>query len=131
MSQRNYALELISKSGLGGAKPAGTPLELNHKLNSEEYDKVVASVGSSKATNATLKDPGIYQRLVGRLLYLTMTRPDLAFVVQVLSQYMHNPKVSHMEAALRVVKYIKGAPRLWLFMPAHNANQLSTYYDSD
>uniref|UniRef100_A0A1S4B995 Uncharacterized mitochondrial protein AtMg00810-like n=1 Tax=Nicotiana tabacum TaxID=4097 RepID=A0A1S4B995_TOBAC len=60
-----------------------------------------------------------------------MTRPDIAFVVQVLSQYMHSPKVSHIEAALRVVRYIKGAPGLGLFMPAQNANPLSAYCDSD
>nr|XP_016493189.1 PREDICTED: uncharacterized mitochondrial protein AtMg00810-like [Nicotiana tabacum] len=126
MSQRKYALELISESGLWGANPAGTPLELNQKLTSEEYDKAIAGVGSSEATDATLKDPCIYQRL-----YLTMTRPDLAFVVQGLSQYMHNPKVSHMESTLRVVRYIKGALGLGLVMPTQNAYQLSVYCDSD
>lgn len=129
MSQRKYAPELISESRLGGANPAGTPLELNQKLTYEEYDKAITGVGSSKATDATLKDPGIYQRLVERVLYLTMTRPDLAFTVQVLSRYMHNPMASHMEAALRVVRYIKGAPGLGLFMPARKAYPLSVYYD--
>ncbi|XP_070020087.1 uncharacterized mitochondrial protein AtMg00810-like [Nicotiana sylvestris] len=131
ISQRKYALELISESGLGVAKPAGTPLKVNQKLKSQEYDKAITGIGSSEESDVALKDPGSYQRLVERLLYLTMTRPDIAFVVQVLSQYMHNPKVSHMEAALRVVRYIKGAPGLGLFMPAQNANELSAYCDSD
>ncbi|XP_070013413.1 uncharacterized mitochondrial protein AtMg00810-like [Nicotiana sylvestris] len=117
--------------GARGAKPAGTPLELNLNLTSEEYDKAVAGIGSSETTNAMLKDPGSYQRLVGRLLCLTMTRLDIDFVVQVLSQYMHSPKVSHIEASLRVVRCIKGAPGLGLFMLAQNANQLSAYCDSD
>nr|XP_025883812.1 uncharacterized protein LOC112940244 [Solanum lycopersicum] len=129
LCQRKYALELISEAGLSGAKPANTPLETNLKLTSVVYDKAIqheAATGDDE-----LKDPAMYQRLVGRLLYLTMTRPDIAFVVQVLSQYMHCPKKSHMDAALRVVRYIKGTPGLGLFMPAKNSNQLSAYCDSD
>ncbi|XP_060182892.1 uncharacterized mitochondrial protein AtMg00810-like [Lycium barbarum] len=60
-----------------------------------------------------------------------MTRPDLDFVVQVLSQYMHDPKQSHLEAALRVVKYIKGTPGVGLFMPSSGGNKLTSYCDSD
>ncbi|XP_019259863.1 PREDICTED: uncharacterized protein LOC109237924 [Nicotiana attenuata] len=51
-----------------------------------------------------LPDLEPYQRLVGRLLYLTITSPDIAYVVQVLSQFMHKPKRSHMDAALRVIR---------------------------
>lgn len=78
-----------------------------------------------------LNDPTTYQRLVGRVLYLTMTRSDIAFVVQVLSQYMHYPKKSHMEVALRVVRYIKSTPGLGLLMPAKRTNELQAYRDSD
>ncbi|XP_059302043.1 uncharacterized mitochondrial protein AtMg00810-like [Lycium ferocissimum] len=62
--------------------------------------------------NPSLQEPItlIYQQLVGRLLYLTIARPDIAFAVQTLSQFMHAPKRSHMEAAIRVVKYIKHSP---------------------
>ncbi|XP_070014289.1 uncharacterized mitochondrial protein AtMg00810-like [Nicotiana sylvestris] len=56
---------------------------------------------------------------------------ELITEVHVLSQYMHSPKVSHMEAALRVVKYIKEATGLGLLMPAKSSNQLLTYCDSD
>ncbi|XP_019248858.1 PREDICTED: uncharacterized protein LOC109228134 [Nicotiana attenuata] len=59
-----------------------------------------------------------------------MIRPDIAFVAQVLSQYMHCPKESHMEAALRVVRYLKEAPGLGLLMPTQNTNKLSAYCDS-
>lgn len=127
MSQRKYTLELIAEAGLSGSKPAGTPLELNQKLTSDDNDKCI----NREVTDSLLKDPGPYQRLVGRLLYLTMTRPDLAFTVQVLSQFMHNPKNSHMEATLRVVRYIKSSPRLALFMPAQSTNTLTTYCDSN
>ncbi|XP_019254116.1 PREDICTED: uncharacterized protein LOC109232878 [Nicotiana attenuata] len=60
-----------------------------------------------------------------------MTRPDLAFAVQVLSKYMHCPKTSHLEVALRVVKYIKVEPDLGLLMPAENTRKLTAYCDSD
>uniref|UniRef100_A0A3Q7I0F8 Reverse transcriptase Ty1/copia-type domain-containing protein n=1 Tax=Solanum lycopersicum TaxID=4081 RepID=A0A3Q7I0F8_SOLLC len=58
-------------------------------------------------------------------------RIDISFVVQVLSQYMHAPKESHMEAALQVVRYIKTAPGLGLFMPSQSSELLTTYCDSD
>ncbi|XP_019238040.1 PREDICTED: uncharacterized protein LOC109218157 [Nicotiana attenuata] len=87
--------------------------------------------GKSATDDAELDDKGKFQRLVGRLLYLTTTRPEIAFVVQVLSQYMHAPKVSYMEAALRVIRYIKIAPGLGLFMPAGKCRQLVAYCDSD
>uniref|UniRef100_A0A3Q7GHU4 Reverse transcriptase Ty1/copia-type domain-containing protein n=1 Tax=Solanum lycopersicum TaxID=4081 RepID=A0A3Q7GHU4_SOLLC len=78
-----------------------------------------------------LDDFGKYQRLIGRLLYLTMTRPDLAFVVQMLSQFMHSPKTSHMEAVIRVVKYIKGTAGLRLFMPSSKSSELTAYCESN
>ncbi|XP_019260738.1 PREDICTED: uncharacterized protein LOC109238717 [Nicotiana attenuata] len=129
MCQRMYALELISETGLGGATPSGTPLELNQKLISVEYDKCIQS--SKQEGDQELKDPSCYQRLVGRLLYLAMTRPDIAFAVQVLCQYMHCPKVSHMEASLKVVRYIKQGPGLGLLIPAENANKMVAYCDSE
>nr|XP_016457629.1 PREDICTED: uncharacterized mitochondrial protein AtMg00810-like [Nicotiana tabacum] len=101
MCQRKYALELISETCLGGAKSSGTQLELNRKLTSVEYDKCIQS--TSQEGDQKLKEPSCYHRLVGRLLYLTMTRPDIAFVVQVLSQYMHCPKMSYMEESRKSV----------------------------
>ncbi|XP_055829494.1 uncharacterized mitochondrial protein AtMg00810-like [Solanum dulcamara] len=58
--------------------------------------------------DTVLLDPGGFQRLIGRLLYLTITRPDIAIAVHNLSQLMHAPKLSHMEAALRVSTSIQG-----------------------
>ncbi|XP_019261000.1 PREDICTED: uncharacterized protein LOC109238958 [Nicotiana attenuata] len=60
-----------------------------------------------------------------------MTRPNIAFVVQVLSQHMHAPKKSHTEAVVRVVKYVKGTVGLGLFMPAKGNKELVAYCDSD
>ncbi|XP_070014714.1 uncharacterized protein [Nicotiana sylvestris] len=74
---------------------------------------------------------GPYQRLLGKLLYLTITRPDISLAVQSLSQFMHSPKVSHMEAALKVVKYIKNSPDLGVLLTAHYSESLSTFCDAD
>ncbi|XP_069152937.1 uncharacterized mitochondrial protein AtMg00810-like [Solanum lycopersicum] len=129
MNQRKYALGLVSELGLAGCKPSSTPLEFNHKLTSTVFDEFIGK--NANAEDSLLDDFGKYQRLIGKLLYLTMTRPDIAFVVQVLSQYMHSPKSSHMEAALRVVKYIKGTAGLGLFMPSNKDNEMVAYCDSD
>lgn len=129
LSQRKYGLELIAECGLGGAKPAGAPLEQNKKLTSVKYDEYISH--GKEHEDTILQDPRRYQRLVGRLLYLTMTQLDLSFSVQVLSQYMHSPKESHMETTLRVVRYIKEAPGLGLFMPAGDTDQLLAYCDSN
>lgn len=94
-----------------------------------KYDEHVPSKEVNE--DEILKNPTMYQTLVRRLLYVTMTRPDISFVVQVLSQYMHSPKNSHMDVALRVVRYIKGTPGLGLFMLAKGTNQLQACCDSD
>lgn len=60
-----------------------------------------------------------------------MTRPDLSFVVQVLSQYMHAPKQSHLDIAARVVRYIKRTTGFSLLMPANGELNLVPYCDSD
>ncbi|KAK6784796.1 hypothetical protein RDI58_018251 [Solanum bulbocastanum] len=129
MNQRKYALGLVSELGLAGCMPSSTPLEFNHKLTSTMFDECTGNKDSVEDT--PLDDCGKYQRLIERLLYLTMTRPDIAFVVQVLSQYMHSPKLSHMEATLRVVRYIKGTTGLGLFMSSNKENELVAYCDSD
>ncbi|XP_019242407.1 PREDICTED: uncharacterized protein LOC109222513 [Nicotiana attenuata] len=83
--------------GLSGAKPASTPLEVNSKLTTMEYDQANGITGDPLLQNA-----GAYQRLVGRLLYVTITRPDINYAVQALGQFMQSPKRSHWDAALRV-----------------------------
>ncbi|XP_016576395.1 uncharacterized mitochondrial protein AtMg00810-like [Capsicum annuum] len=129
LCQRKYAFELISKVGLTGSKPSDTPLEFNHKLTSVEYDNFVKTDQTSDDT--LLQDKGCNHRIVGRLLYLTMARPDLAFVVQLLSQHMHDPKMSHLKKTTRMIKYIKGTVGLGLFMPVDDKKELTTFCDFD
>ena len=79
-----------------GCKPAETPIEQNHKLGGTIEDDMV--------------DHDLYQRLMRKIIYLSHTRPDIAYVVGVVSQFMHSPHESHMEAINRILCYLKSTP---------------------
>lgn len=78
LSQQNYNLDILSESGLSGAKPAYSPLDQNHHL--------------VRAHCPFHPDPAQYRRLVGRLICLALTRSDLAYVIHLLAQFMHQPR---------------------------------------
>ncbi|KAM6584165.1 hypothetical protein CsatB_011167 [Cannabis sativa] len=117
LCQRKYTLDIISEAGLLGAKPSGFPIEQNHKLG--------------LASGELLKDPESYRRVVGRLIYLAVTRPDLAYSVHILSQFMQEPRTEHWEAALRVVRYLKGTPGQGILLSAECDLTLQGWCDSD
>lgn len=85
----------------------------------------------SKDEGKLLHDPAKYRRLVGKLLYLTITRPDLSYSVNLLNQYMAAPRVPHLQAAYKVLRYVKKSPSQGLFFAASTSGQLTAYYDSD
>ena len=101
VSQRKYVLDLLKETGMMGCKLVDTPMDPNVKLEMNSDDEPV--------------DKGRYQRLVGKLIYLALTRPDIAFAVSCVSQFMHSPANSHMNAVYRVLTYLKGTPRRGLF----------------
>ena len=117
MSQRKYALDILQDSGLTGARPTQFPMEQNLKLTTTDGE--------------LLNDATKYRRLVGRLIYLTVTRPDIVYSVQTLSQFMHEPRKPHWDAALRVLRYIKGTPGQGLLFSSNNSLALKAYCDSD
>ncbi|RVW89802.1 Retrovirus-related Pol polyprotein from transposon TNT 1-94 [Vitis vinifera] len=96
LSQRKYVLDLLSEVGLLECKPVDTPIVQNHKLGIY--------------TNQKPTDKGRYQRLVGKLIDLSHTRPDIAYAVSVVSQFMHCPSEEHMEAVIRILRYLKSSP---------------------
>lgn len=115
--QRKYALDILDQCGLLAAKPAATPIAKGSQLSVD--------------TGNVLPDPAPYRRLIGKLLYLTTTRPDLSFSVQQLSQFMARPTHLHQDAAVRILRYLKGSPAKGLFYPCDSTLQLKGFSDSD
>ena len=117
LCQRNYCLDLLDDSGTIGSKPVSTPSDSSIKPNLDSsplYDDVPA-----------------YRRLVGILLYLNTTRPDITFLTQQLSQFLSKPTQAHHHAALRVLKYLKGCPGKGLFFPRNTSLTLQGFLDAD
>ncbi|KAL0366828.1 UNVERIFIED_CONTAM: Retrovirus-related Pol polyprotein from transposon RE1 [Sesamum radiatum] len=117
ITQTKYVTDILQDTGLINAKAATTPLPQGIKL--------------SATGGAVLPNPEPYRRLVGRLLYLGFTRPDISFAVQQLSQFLQRPCESHWQAALHVVRYLKGTSATGLFFPSDNSFQLQAYCDAD
>ncbi|CAA7054272.1 unnamed protein product [Microthlaspi erraticum] len=115
--QRNYALNLLSDTGLMACKPCSVPMDPVVKL--------------SKESGVPLDDPTPYRALVGLLLYLTITRPDITFAVHCLSQFMHTPTDVHLTAAHRILRYVKNDPGQGLFYSAKSDLCLNAFSDSD
>ncbi|KAM1059197.1 hypothetical protein ACFX2B_023753 [Malus domestica] len=115
ISQRKYALEILKDYGFLGARPIAFPMD----------DTKLSDKGE------LLKDPEKYRRLIGRLIYLTITRPDITYSVHVLSRFMHEPRIPHMDAALRVVHYLKSTPGQGLLFSSDNQTKLAAFCDSD
>lgn len=117
LSQRKYFLDVIEECGLSGSRPAETPLEQNHKLAS--------------STSSIFPEPDKYRRLVGRLVYLTHTKPEISYAVNMLAQFMQKPLSDHWDAALRLVRYLKGCPGQGILLSSASNLQLTGYSDSD
>ncbi|XP_016186367.1 uncharacterized protein LOC107628073 [Arachis ipaensis] len=115
--QRKYVMDLLKETRFEDCKPATTPLDYTVKL-SREKEKL-------------LKDHSGYRKLVGRLLYLVNTRPDISHAVRKLSQFLDCPTTQHMQAAHHVLKYLKGAPAIGLFFTSEVNYNLTGFSDSD
>ena len=117
LSQRKYVLDLLSEVGLLECKPVDTPIIQNHGLT-EHTDQVPTNKGR-------------YQRLVGKLICLSHTRPDIAYAVSVVSQFMHNPSEEHMNAVIRILRYLKSSPGKGLMFSKNNRLDVEGYTDAD
>lgn len=100
-----------------GSRFCGFTIEQNHRLG--------------LADGSLMKEPEAYRRLVGRLVYLVVTLPDLAYSVYILSQFMQEPRVDHWDATLRVVRYLKGTPGQGILLRADSNLTLQGWCDSD
>lgn len=118
VSQRKYCLDLLTDSGMLGCKPSSTPMDSSMRLHQND-------------SSALLDDPLSYRRLVGRLIYLTSTRPDIVFATQQLSQFMSHPTKAHLGAARRVLRYLKSCPGKGLFFQRNSPTHLLGFSDAD
>lgn len=100
-----------------GAKPADTPIEVNHGLNEKDGKPLI--------------DARRYQRLVEKLIYLALKRLDIAFAVGVVNQFMHVPRTLHLEATFHILKYLKSAPRRGLLFSDNRHVRVEVYTDAD
>ncbi|XP_014522704.1 uncharacterized protein LOC106779159 [Vigna radiata var. radiata] len=117
LCQRRYALDILKETGMLGCKPCSTPF--------------LSDTSSLYKTDSYLDDPGSYRRLIGKLLYLTNTRPDLCFSINLLSQFMKSPTNHHYRAMQHVLRYIKSKPSEGLFFGADSPIHLKAFSDSD
>ena len=72
-----------------------------------------------------------YQRIVGKLIYLSHTRPDIAYDVGVVSMFMHKPQIQHMEAVMRILRYLKGTNDLGILYKKNKNLKVCGYTDAD
>jgi hypothetical protein len=117
LSQRKYVLDLLAEVGMLDCKPANTPTIQNQKLG--EYP------------DQTPTDKERYQRLVGKLIYLSHTRPDISYAVSVVSQFMHCPSKNHMDAVVRILRYLKSAPGKGIMFSKNDHLDVEGYTDAD
>lgn len=110
-------MNLLEDSGLLGCKPSIIPMD--------------PSLHLSKDLGVPLANPTVYRELIGRLLYLTITRVDITFAVHQLSQFLSAPTDVHLQAAHKVLRYLKGNPALGLFYPDDTELCLNAFADVD
>lgn len=97
LSQRKYLLDLLAETGMLECKPASTT--------------IVQNCGLGVHSNQIPTNRERYQRLVGKLIYLSHTRPNIAYAVSLVSQFMHNPSEEHMDLVLRILWNLKSSPQ--------------------
>jgi len=96
LSQQKYTIDLLNEVGMLACKPSDIHATENVKL--------------SALSNQIPANKEQYQRLVRRLIYLAHTRPDLAYSLSVVSQFMHSSSEEHMKAVIRILQYLKSSP---------------------
>ena len=116
LSQRHYVLNLLYKFGMTECKSISTPLDRNMKLT---------------ADSGKFCEPTQYRQIIGSLIYLTITRPDLSYPVGLLSQFMETPRDTHMDCAKRVLRYVSGTLDYGIFYKQGVPLRLEGFTDAD
>ncbi|GKE27442.1 putative ribonuclease H-like domain-containing protein [Tanacetum coccineum] len=117
ISQDKYMDEILKKFGFSTMKTASTPMETSKPL--------------LKDAEAEDVDVHLYRSMIGSLMYLTASRPDIMFAVCACARFQVIPKVSHLHVVKRIFRYLKGQPKLGLWYPKDSPFDLEAYSDSD
>ena len=117
ITQAKYASDLLSRDGLTDSKTLDTPIELNVHL--------------TPSGGKPLSNPSLCRRLVGSLVHLTITHPDISYVVHQVSQYLSTPRSTHYAVVLCILRYLKGTLFHGLFYSAQSPFVLRTFSDAD
>ncbi|CAL2232095.1 unnamed protein product [Prunus armeniaca] len=115
--QSKYAKSLLVKFGLEDCKPVSIPLPTGEKLK--------------KVDGSELADEGLYRKIVGSLLYLTATRPDLMYAASLLSRFMNGPTKKHMGVARRFLRYVQGTLSYGIEYVRNQSATLVGFCDAD
>ena len=113
VTQKKYIIDLLNETKMLICKPASTPIDQNHQLGA--------------ITEGIPVDKERYQRLVRRFIYLSHMRPDIEYVVSIVSQFMHSPLECHMDVVLRILRYLKSTPRKGLLFSKSNHLRVKAY----
>ncbi|GJS04912.1 hypothetical protein Tco_0321420 [Tanacetum coccineum] len=117
LSQDKYVKDILNKFDFRTIKPASTPIEAHKSLGKDEEGEDV--------------DVHLYRSMIGCLMYLTASRPDIMFAVCLCARFQVTPKVSHMHAVKRIFRYLKLQPKLGLWYPKDSPFHLEAFSDSD
>ncbi|GJX41646.1 putative ribonuclease H-like domain-containing protein [Tanacetum coccineum] len=117
IGELTFVLEILKKFDFVSVKTASTPIETQKPLVKDE--------------EAADVDVHLYRSMIGSLMYLTASRPDIMFAVCACSRFQVTPKTSHLHAVKRIFRYLKGKPKLGLWYPRVSSFDLEAYSDSD
>ncbi|GJW36049.1 putative ribonuclease H-like domain-containing protein [Tanacetum coccineum] len=117
ISQDKYVADILKKFYFVTMKIASTPIETHKELLKDEEAEDV--------------DVHLYRLMIGSLMYLIASRPDITFAVYACARFQVTPKVSHLHAVKRIFKYLKGQPKLGLWYPRDSPFDLKSFSNSD
>ena len=117
LSQEQYALEILDRAGMLNCRPLSTLVDTLAKLSAD--------------SGPLFHDPSLYRSLAGALQYLTLTRPDLSYVVQQCCLFMHVPRDCHFQLVKRILRYLRGTTHLGLQLHQDTSTELIAYSDAD
>jgi hypothetical protein len=117
LSQEKYTKDLLKRFNMEKCKPIKTPMSTNGHLNLNEGGNLV--------------DQTLNRSVIGSLLYLTASRPDIVFSVCMCARFQANPKKAHLRAVKIILRYLKHTPSVGLWYPKGTTFDLIVYSDSD